>query len=114
MRRVNLMVLLAVGLTSHVAAQTTRPAVPDVVGRVVHAAHESGYREGYLAGVEAARGGERLQDCDRLLNQLEQRANAATAYESCLKKLEFATTQGASYLRDVANECVSKLPPMVR
>ena len=86
----------------------------DPVMAVISAAHDNGYREGFLAGKALGGGGERLEQCNAASMYEERRARLADSYEHCIKKLQFASTQGAAYLRGVANECVAQLPLFAR
>lgn len=98
---------IAIVFTSSIA-EAKPPRKPDMM-ELIAAAHENGYNEGYLAGHDAAIGGDRLKVCDMLLRSAEERLRDAKRYEDCLKQLKSAVHGPVSYLRQIAFQCVGEL-----
>ena len=75
---------------------------------LIAAAHDNGYREGYLAGHDAAGGAERLGQCNAALSFATRREADAKRYEACLVELSGAVGAPEFYLRQIAAKCVAE------
>ena len=94
-------------LVAFAAAADSASQSPDKPswGRILEAARQNGYDEGYLAGYDTARGGNQLKQCEMLLHLSDDQGAVCKRQASCLDELKSAAYGTESYLRQVAFRC---------
>ena len=91
---------------------TAAPALSQAASRLpspddLEEAYQAGYDAGYLDGHDAAQGGERLRQCEMLLNIQSSSRRVCRASKDCIDELAIAVHGGDAYLREVANRCLT-------
>lgn len=104
MRNFGLFSLLAVLVCAAPASSQSEARLPGP--HDLEEVYQAGYEAGYLDGYDSARGGDRLRQCEMLLDRASSAERVCRERKVCIDELAIAVHGGDAYLREVANRCV--------